>query len=422
LNRTLAWVVTDPIDPRLGDGFGDAQGAKMKIGSLAGLSLIAAAFLAGCAGFWDPPSSTSATTTPTTLSSGVFYVLNQTTKQIAAYSIASGKLQTISGSPYALSATPYCIAVAPGGGFLYVGTVNGIYLYTISSTGSLTLENGGSTISADIAQAMQVSGPWLVDAFTTASGAVQMDAIAINSTTGAYAGGGGTPPNQTFNVTNAAVKQMVLSPDGKNLFVALGSGGTMVVPFTSGNANPLAATATTIGVQNSGGAALSVAVDPTNRLFYIGETLANSAANSGGLRVFNYSSLSSTLTQISGSPIASGGLAPNAILPIASGDYVYVANGQGQTVAGNIAWFPITASGTTYTVAAGSSIASGVQPASLAEDSEDNFVLTGSTGGSTSSGSPDLDAYTMSSGTLTSALTSSTGTDPVGAIAIAPLP
>jgi hypothetical protein len=175
-------------------------------------------------------------------------------------------------------------------------------------------------------------------------------------------------------------------------------------------------------VLNAGGAALSVAVDPTNRLFYIGETLANSTANSGGLRAFNYSSLGGTLTQASGSPIATGGLGPNFILPIASGEYVYVANGQGQTAAGNVAWFPITASGTTYTIAAGSSIASGIQPTGLAEDSLDNFVLAASTGGSTSSGSPDLDAYTMSTGTLTSALTSTTGTDPVGAIAIAPLP
>jgi hypothetical protein len=174
---------------------------------------------------------------------------------------------------------------------------------------------------------------------------------------------------------------------------------------------------------NSGGSALSVAVDPSSRVFYIGETLGNSSANSGGLRVFNYSSLGTgTLTQASGSPIASGGTAPNAILPLASGEYVYVANGAGNTANGNIAWFPITASGTTYTIASGSTITTGIVPIGLAEDSEDNFVLAVSTGGSTSSGDPDLEAYTMSSGALTSALTAKTGTDPVGAHAIAALP
>jgi hypothetical protein len=388
-----------------------------------GLILLAAAtLLAGCSGFWNlPTSTTTTTTTATTLSSGVFFVLNQTTKQIAVYSISSGMLEQVSGSPYNLSSAPYCIAIAPGGGFLYVGTVSGIYLYSIGSGGALTIGNGGSTISSDIARAMQVSGSWLIDAFIPTTGTVQLDAIPINTSTGAYAGSG-TPPYQAFNVTSASVEQMVLSPDGTNLFVALGAGGTIVVPFNTGNSNPLGSSARVISVANSGGSALSVAVDPTDRLFYIGETLANSSANSGGLRVFNYSSLSGTLTQVSGSPIASGGLAPNAILPIASGEYVYVANGQGNTGSGNIAWFPISVSGTSYTIASGSTIASGIVPMGLAEDSLDNFVLAVSNGGSTSSGDPDLEAYTMSSGALTAAITSKTGTDPVGAVAVAALP
>lgn len=396
----------------------------MKIKS--GFILLAAAtLLAGCAGFWDLPTSTSTTTTTaTTLSSGVFYVLNQTTKQIAVYSISSGTLEQVSGSPYNLSSAPYCIAVAPGGGFLYVGTVSGIYLYSIGSGGALTIGNGGSTISSDIARAMQVSGSWLIDAFIPTTGTVQLDAIPINASTGAYTGSG-TPPYQAFNVTSASVEQMVLSPDGANLFVALQAGGTIVVPFTTGNSNPLGSTALVIPVANSSGAALSVAVDPTNRLFYIGETQAVSA--SGGLRIFNYSSLGtgtprSNPTQITGSPIASGGLSPNAILPIASGQYVYVANGQGLTGSGNITWFPISASGTTYTIAAGSNITAGVVPMSLAEDSDDNFVLAVSNGGSTSSGDPDLEAFTISSGALTAAIKSTTGTDPVGAVAVAALP
>jgi hypothetical protein len=390
----------------------------------------ATALLAGCKGFWDAPSSTSTTTTTkTTLSSGVFYVLNQTTKQIAAYSIVSGTLEPVSGSPYTLAATPFCIAVAPNstqsGGFLYVGTDAGIYLYDIESGGGLTAGNSGGTISSDIPAAMQVYGSWLVDAFlpNSTGTSVQIDAIPINATTGLYAGAGGAPPSQTFNnLTNAAVKQMVISPDGDNVFLALSGGGTLIDPFTAGNSNPLGGTARPIGVSGSE-QALSVAVDPTSRLFYIGETNADSTGTSGALLVYSYSSLANPpLTQISGSPIASGGLAPSAILPIASGEYVYVANGQGDTGSGNIAWFPITASGTTYTVAAGNDITGGIEPNGLAEDSDDNFVLAVSTGGSTSSGDPDLEAFTMSSGTLTAALTSTTGTDPVGAIAIAALP
>jgi 6-phosphogluconolactonase len=395
----------------------------MRFRSWAALGLVLPVVLAGCSGFWSLPASSSSTT-PTTDSSGIFYVLDQTTKQLAAYSISSGSLSTVSGSPYTLAATPYAIAVASGGGYLYVSTINGIYLYTVGSAGSLTIANNGSPVSSDIASAMQVSGSWLIDAFITASNNLQLDAIPINSSNGLYTGSGGTPPYQSFSIANASVKGMVLSPDGDNLLLALGSGGTVIVPFSSGNSsNPLGSTATTVSVLHSGGSALSVAVDPSTRVFYIGETLANSTSNSGGLRVFNYSSLSSgTLTEASGSPIASGGLAPNAILPIAAGGYVYVANGQGTSASGNVAWFPITASGSTYTIAAGSTTATGIQPVGLAEDSESNFVLAVSSGGSTSSGDPDLSAYTMSSGALTRALTAATGTDPVGAVAIAALP
>lgn len=387
--------------------------------------LAAATLLAGCAGFWNAPTSTTTTTvTKTTLSSGVFYVLNQTTKQIAAYYISTGTLEPVSGSPYNLSSAPSCIAIAPGGGFLYVGTVSGIYLYTIGSGGTLTIGNGGAVVSSDIASAIQINGSWLIDAFNPNTGSVQLNAIPINASTGAYAGTG-VPPYQAFNVTSASVSQMALSPDGTNLFVALGAGGTIVVPFTSGNSNPLGSTARVISPADSGGSALSVAVDPTDRLFYIGETLA--VSSSGGLRVFNYSSLGTGTpravpTQITGSPIASGGLSPHAILPIASGEYVYVANGQGNTGSGNVTWFPISVSGTTYTIAAGSHINAGIVPMGLAEDSDDNFVLAISNGGSTASGDPDLDAYTMSSGALTAAIVSATGTDPVGAVGVAALP
>ncbi len=395
----------------------------MKIGILAGICAGAALLVAGCKGFWDIPASTT-TTTPTTLSSGVFYVLDQTTGQLAAYSISSGKLETVSGSPSALSASPTSVAVAPGGSFLYVGTLNGIYLYTVGSGGALTIANNGELISPDIASAMTVSGSWLIDAFSVTTGEVEIDAIPISVTTGLSTASTSNPiESRTFTIANASLNQMVLSPDGTNLFLALGTGGTIIVPFTAANANPLASTASTIGVLNTWRFCCRWPWTPSNRLFYIGETLANSSASSGGLRVFNYSSLGTgTLTQATGSPIASGEKAPNAILPLASGEYVYVANGSGDTSSGNIAWFPITASGTTYTIASGSTIATGIVPIGLAEDSDDNFVLAVSTGGSTSSGNPDLEAYTMSSGALTSSITSTTGTDPVGAHAIVALP
>jgi hypothetical protein len=395
----------------------------MKSRNLAALWLACFVVLAGCKGFWDVPASTT-TTTPTTLSSGVFYVLNQTSGQIVAYSITSGSLNKIGAYPVT---GPVAIAIAPNGNFLYVSTLaSGIYAYSIGSGGALTALNSGQFISSDLDAALQVdtSGSWLVDAFIAPlTGQVQVDAIPLNSS-GTYTAGA-TVPSASFTVASATVKQMAISGDDKNVFLALGTGGTIVVPFNSSTPLPNGVAGTSIAPVNTGGSALSVAVDPgsTPRLFYIGETLENSTANSGGLRVYNYSSLGSgTLTQASGSPIASGGLAPNAILPIASGQYVYVANGVGPTANGNVTWFPISTAGTTYSIASGNNIVSGIQPIGLAEDIDHNFVLAVATGGSTSSGNPDLEAYTLGTGTLTAAITSNTGTDPVGAVAVAALP
>jgi hypothetical protein len=216
---------------------------------------------------------------------------------------------------------------------------------------------------------------------------------------------------------------MVISGDDAHIFLSLGLGGTIAVPFNSSvtsGSNPLGSTASTIAVAASGGSALSVAVDPGTapRLFYIGETLAAPSGSTGGLRAFNYSSLGATLTQATGSPIASGGLAPNFILPAASGDYVYVANGEGTSSAGNVTGLTITSSGTstiTYSIAAGTSTAAGVQPLSLAEDSTGTFVLEVG-----SLGSPYFDAYTFdttTAGQLDSQLSSSTSTGAISVIA-----
>ena len=177
------------------------------------------------------------------------------------------------------------------------------------------------------------------------------------------------------------------------------------------------AAATTLPVVATSGSALAVAVDPgtTPRLFYVGETLG-SGGNTGGLRVFNYSSLgTSALTQVSGSPFASGGLSPNYILPDASGDYVYVANGAGPSTAGNITGFTITASGTTYSVASTTSTAAGVLPLAMAEDSTGTFVFEVG-----SSGSPYFDAYTFdttTAGQLESEVVSNTAASSIAIVA-----
>jgi len=164
-------------------------------------------------------------------------------------------------------------------------------------------------------------------------------------------------------------------------------------------------------------------VDPASQLLLIGEALgASLSSNTGVLRAFTYASLSGTPVEVQGSPYPSGGLTPVSLLPSASGGYIYVANSTvSNSATGNIAGFLISPSASSYSLTSlGGSASAGTTPADLAEDSTGSVVLLVNSGGG-----PDLNVYTFDTAThgkLDSALTFATGTDPVGARAIAATP
>lgn len=384
----------------------------MKLSRCAWLGVAVMGLLAGCKGFWDQPASSGGTGTYT--ASGVFYVLNEKTTQVAAMQFtanSSGPTQ-LTGSPYTLAALPYTMAIAPSGNFLYVSTVGGIYVFTVGSDGTLTAANGGGVITQDAAYAMTVdpTGTWLVE---VVSGLGTVNAVPISASSGLF---DVTRAEKTAPLPDITISQLAMSPlssANPYVFVAMGSGGTAVVPFTAANANPFGAV-TTINVANSAGGANAVAVDPSNRLLYIGETAAVSGTQTGGLRVFTIGS-SSTMTEISGSPYSTGGLGPSAIL--AGTDLVYVAN---RTVSGsndgNISGFSIGTSGTSYSLTSISSIAAGITTMSLAQDSTGTYVLAANSGGS-----PDLSTFVFdatTSGKLDAGATSATGTDPTQTVSV----
>jgi hypothetical protein len=220
------------------------------------------------------------------------------------------------------------------------------------------------------------------------------------------------------------IQQITISPDNAFVLVALGSGGTAVIPFNANNAtNPFGSTVTFIPAKSAAGGAISVAVDPITttttkpRLFYVGETAVTTGNNTGGLRVFNFS----TLQEITGSPFAINGLAPFSILPFSSGDFVYVLNRQvtGSNT-GLITGFSIAASNSTFTLTPlAKTFSVGTNPQSMVEDSTGAFVFAVNFGGN-----PDLTGYTIDStnaGYLDTVIQSATGTAPVSAIEIAAL-
>ncbi|HMG88336.1 MAG TPA: hypothetical protein VK574_21580 [Terracidiphilus sp.] len=386
----------------------------------AGLA-VAAFCLTGCKGFFDALPSTGGGgggTGTTTLSSGDIYVLNVATSQMVGLFVNAGKLTTLPGSPYTLSAAPIAIAVAPNDASLYVSTLGGIFVYNIdTSTGQLTIGNSGQPISSDPATSMQVdsTSTWLVEGV---SGASNLFAIHVSASTGLLA----SNTEQTVVLPSTTLEQVAISPDNTFVLAAIGSAGTATVPFNPNNANPFG-TVGTINVKNANGAALSVAFDPVvtgstaPRLFYIGETVATSGSNTGGLRAFNFS----TVKEITGSPFAIGGLAPSSILPLSTGDFVYVVSKQTSSGAtGVIAGFSITSANSALTLTALSSgFATGANPQALVEDSTHTFVFAADFGGS-----PDLIGYNFDAtkaGNLDPVISNATGTDPVQAGAVAAL-
>ena len=398
-----------------------ARGTRMRIGKCEILMLAAMSLLSGCKNFWQiiATGGGSCTTQCTSVSSGVFYVLDSSAGQLelAGYSIVDGTLTPVTGSPYKVPSGPYVLAVSPNDSFLYVSTQSGIYLYTIGAGGSLTLASS-TPISDDFAAyTMQVdaTNSWLVEA----SGSGYLYAYPVDPATGATTG-----KVQQVSLAGIRPHQLAISPDNRNVFVALGGSGTEAIPFAASSENPLPKTVgVPIAVKTPGSAAISVAFDPGNKLLYIGETAGTSGGtNTGVLRAFLYSSLSSTPDEVSGSPYPSGGITPVSILPSSSGAYVYVANATvSNSSTGNVAEFSVTASATAYLLSPLSSTAStGTTPADLAEDSTGSVILLVNSGGS-----PDLDVYTFDTttpGKLDAAFTFATGTDPVGALAIAAAP
>jgi 6-phosphogluconolactonase (cycloisomerase 2 family) len=379
--------------------------------------LAAAALLAGCKGFWDAPTTTG---TGTGSASGVFYVLNQGRQQVAGFSFPSGSTTptAVTNGTALFSAVPLALAIAPGGGFLYVSTDGGIFAYSIGTGGVLTLLNTNQAISAELPTAMAVdgSGAWLIESL---GGSGILNALPISTSTGLV---DTTRTEQTVDLPNTNLNGIAVSPANSTspyVFVAMGAGGTEVIPFTAtSTANPFGTVSNIPAVHNATGGAITVAVDPSNTLLYVAETAALSGTQSGGLRVFTIGA--TKISEVTGSPYPTAGTGPSAIL--ATTNFVYVANKlvSGSTT-GNITGYPVTSSGGVYSLGTLiNTVTTGTSTVGLAEDSTGTYVLAVNSGGS-----PDLNTFTFdttTSGKLVAGTTAATGTDPVLATSIVAVP
>ncbi len=364
------------------------------------LALLMGCGLMGCGPFFIKTSGTSGSST----SGDVVYVANATLETLAAFTVGSGTLTAVTGSPYSLGGVPTAVAVTPGDTFLYVGTSGVIYGYAIGTGGVLTALNNGSGVAIDDVASMVVSpdGGWLL---VLDGDGLTIDEFEINTTTGGLTNG----PGASFAITGATVvpHQIAISSsignDENYVFLALGTAGDLVYEFNYSTG--LLSSLQTLAPISATTTDNALAVSPNNEYLYI----ARSGTN-GGLAAYSIGG-NGALTPLSGSPFAAG-TQPYSVVVNKAGSEVYVANRGSGTISG----YSI-GSGGVLTALTGSPYTSGSSVTALTLDQSGNYLLAAANGGS-----PDLTMYSYDSvtaGKLDLSATTATGNDPAGAVAIA---
>jgi 6-phosphogluconolactonase len=369
------------------------QSAALRMAALLGIGT--SILLTGCSNSFF----TAVTSNPIASGSTYVYVTNNASGAggtVTAYSLSSGVLTQLSGSPYAVAAVPTSVVVAPNNKFLFVGTSIGVFLYTINTDGTLTQGNSGTVVyigqdTSTTVQSMAVdsTSSWLIIAN---QGSSILDALSLDPTTG-------IPSSSTTSSAKLAAAtplQVAISPGNKNVFVALGANGAEALTFNSGSGTPWGSTGTTLSVAKTNGSDNAVAVDSTSTYVFVSESGTNQ------LRAFSIANFSK-----SGETDYTTGQGPSAVLADLSGDFVYVANATDNTISA----FSLSAGA--LTALSDSPFSSAKSPVAMAEDSTKGFLLTIGT-----KGNPNLWVYnfdTTTAGDLDVKTTTSTASSSTSA-------
>jgi 6-phosphogluconolactonase (cycloisomerase 2 family) len=329
------------------------------------------------------------------------YVANQTIGTLGLLPIPKKTFSSLTSQTITLGTPPSALAATPKGTFLYVATNPGpIFVYSIGSNGALTLGNNGSYVATTllpVSMAIDPSGQWL---FLVSQSISTLLEYQIDPSTGAL-----TPVGQGTPLDIGSPTQVYVTPDDKNVYVGIGTGGIDGFAFNS----------TTGALSNGqhyatkGGAGSSVnalAADNNSAFLFAGET-------GSGIRAFSIGT-NGALKEISGSPFSTQ-LGPKSIVVDPTNQFVYVAS----STAGSITGYSMASSGA-LTQLSSSPFSTGAAPVAMSLDSTGAYLFVVCNGGS-----PDLQVFSFDASTpgkLDSVTTASTGTDPAGAISISIVP
>lgn len=368
--------------------------------SLSGVIVVVlAGLLTGCDGFFVPVTGSGSGGSGTGTVDYV-YVGNAKTNSVSGFQVGTGVLTNLPNMPYDLGFSPAALAMHPSNKFLYVAGVSSIFMYSIGSDGSLSAAAVGAGVAVATVNSIDISpdGNWLFALDLTQQ---IVDEYQINQSTGALTVM--TPTPYTIASGAWSPKAIRVAPTGGYVFLALGTGGDVVMTLNTTTGALLQTQQLGLGSTQTSDNAL--AINSAATYLYV----ARSGAN-GGLAVYSIGT-NGGLNAVTGSPFAAGAQPFSVVLDV-SGKYVYVANGND----GNISGYLI-GTGSVLTPLAGSPYPSGAQVESVGRDNSGKYILAAAYGGS-----PDLTMYSFSissPGDLTRVTSAATGTDPANAIAVA---
>jgi 6-phosphogluconolactonase (cycloisomerase 2 family) len=369
----------------------------------------------GCDFFTTPTNCTDCTTTGDYL-----YVSNGNNTYLAGFGVSTaGALSVLPSSPYNNGVAAQALAITPTNSFMYVSTTAGIFCYAINSNGSITVQNSGSVVAADVvATSMQVdsTGNYLLAAGIGTSIAAQAIGIyQINTSTGLLTALTGSPLSlYTGNGTTATVVTptgMLITPNNSYVYVSLQSLGVQVLTLGAGGALSTGTTPTFLPPLKTSTtpADYGLASDPNSKFLFVCEL-------NTGLRVLSIGT-NGTLNEISGSPYATG-TGPTGVLLDPTGSYVYVAN-KGSN---NISAFTLTLASGKLVAVSGSPFSSGGQlPIGFVNDNTKTYMAVINSGSNGTTGNSDLQLFKFDAtvdGKLDPVATATTGTDPTNPTAI----
>jgi 6-phosphogluconolactonase len=319
--------------------------------------------------------------------------------QVASYreDPNSGVLTQIAGSPFPAGDGAESLVLHPSGKFLYIanpgGGENDISLFTISSQGVLTEVTPRTSVAPLGSQpqllAMDPGGKFL---YVMNVGSNNISVFSIDS-----GAGGLTPVTGSPFFVGLAPQSMLLAPSGNFLYIVSSVGGSQSSGSIEGfsvNAGVLSP----LGVTNSDGVNPSgLAMDPTGTHLYV----ANKGSNT--ISIFTIDA-SGGLKEVSGSPLNNVNQGPVGMLVDTTGKYLYVAN-QGSS---NISTYSLDATTGFPTAIGDSPFGSEGDPTFLAEDPSGKYLFVGNQ----PPGTPGLQAFGISGGSLNAIFTYSVGNTP----------